>query len=78
MRVLSGIQPTGRLHIGNFFGCVKQWLYLQKDPTKSCFWMLADLHSLTKVLPSLGTSPFTSRSRPRNLPSRRASRRPNL
>lgn len=45
MRVISGIQPTGQLHIGNFFGAIKQWLDLQEK--EECLFFIADLHSLT-------------------------------
>jgi len=54
-RVVSGIQPTGRLHIGNYFGCLKQWIHLQNNPFNHCFWMIADLHSLTKSIPHFRT-----------------------
>ena len=45
MRVLSGIQPSGRLHIGNFFGAMRQHLKLQAE--HNCFYFIADYHSLT-------------------------------
>ena len=45
MRVLSGIQPTGRLHIGNFFGAMQQHLQLQAE--HDCFYFIADYHALT-------------------------------
>jgi tryptophanyl-tRNA synthetase len=45
MRIISGIQPTGNLHIGNYLGAIKQWLELQKD--NECIFFIADLHSLT-------------------------------
>ena len=45
MRVLSGIQPSGRLHIGNFFGATRQHLQLQAD--HDCFYFIADYHALT-------------------------------
>ncbi|PIR72693.1 MAG: tryptophan--tRNA ligase [Candidatus Nealsonbacteria bacterium CG10_big_fil_rev_8_21_14_0_10_36_24] len=45
MRVLSGIQPTGQIHIGNYLGAIKQWLLLQEK--NECFFFIADLHSLT-------------------------------
>ncbi len=45
MRVLSGIQPSGRLHIGNFFGAMRQHLKLQAD--HDCFYFIADYHALT-------------------------------
>jgi tryptophanyl-tRNA synthetase len=45
LRVLSGIQPSGRLHIGNFFGAMRQHLELQAE--HDCFYFIADYHSLT-------------------------------
>ena len=45
MRVLSGIQPSGRLHIGNFFGAMRQHLGLQAE--NDCFYFIADYHALT-------------------------------
>lgn len=45
MRVLSGIQPTGRLHIGNYFGAIRQHLQLQNE--HDCFYFIADYHALT-------------------------------
>ena len=45
MRVLSGIQPSGRLHIGNFFGAMRQHLQLQAQ--HDCFYFIADYHALT-------------------------------
>ncbi|OHB83946.1 MAG: tryptophan--tRNA ligase [Planctomycetes bacterium RBG_19FT_COMBO_48_8] len=45
MRVLSGIQPSGRLHIGNFFGAMRQHLKLQAE--HNCFYFIADYHALT-------------------------------
>ena len=45
MKVLSGIQPTGALHIGNYLGAIKQWIDLQED--NDCTFFIADLHSLT-------------------------------
>ncbi|RKX41893.1 MAG: tryptophan--tRNA ligase, partial [Thermotogae bacterium] len=45
MRVLSGIQPSGRLHIGNFFGAMRQHLQLQEK--HDCFYFIADFHALT-------------------------------
>ncbi len=44
--VLSGIRPTGRLHIGNYLGALKNFVELQKDYT--CYFMIADLHSLNE------------------------------
>jgi len=45
LRVLSGIQPSGRLHIGNFFGAMHQHLKLQAE--HNCFYFIADYHALT-------------------------------
>lgn len=45
MRVLSGIQPTGSIHIGNYLGAIKQWIKLQEE--NDCIFFIADLHSLT-------------------------------
>ena len=45
MRVLSGIQPSGRLHIGNFFGAMRQHLQLQAE--HNGFYFIADYHALT-------------------------------
>ncbi|MBW8000527.1 MAG: tryptophan--tRNA ligase [Planctomycetes bacterium] len=45
MRVLSGIQPTGRQHIGNYFGAMRQHLQLQAD--HEGFYFIADYHALT-------------------------------
>jgi len=45
LRVLSGIQPSGRLHIGNYFGAMRQHLQLQAE--HSCFYFIADYHALT-------------------------------
>lgn len=45
--IVSGIQPTGELHIGNYLGAIKNWLELQKNPAYECFFFVPDLHSLT-------------------------------
>ncbi|MDP2967460.1 MAG: tryptophan--tRNA ligase [bacterium] len=45
MRVFSGIQPTGKLHIGNYFGAIKQWVELQQ--MHECIFCIVDLHALT-------------------------------
>jgi tryptophanyl-tRNA synthetase len=43
--ILSGIQPTGNMHIGNYFGAIKQWVSLQHE--YDCLFMLADMHAIT-------------------------------
>jgi tryptophanyl-tRNA synthetase len=46
-RVLSGMRPTGRLHIGHYFGALQNWISLQSDPQYECFYFIADWHALT-------------------------------
>lgn len=48
--IVSGIQPTGNLHIGNYLGAVKNWLELQKSGKYQLYIFIADLHSLTGKL----------------------------
>lgn len=45
--IISGIQPTGNLHIGNYLGAVKNWVELQNANTYNLYIFIADLHSLT-------------------------------
>jgi len=45
MRVLSGIQPTGGLHLGNLLGAILRWVRMQDEA--ECLFFLADLHALT-------------------------------
>lgn len=47
MRVLSGIQPTGRFHWGNYFGAIRQYISLQHHD--QAYYFIADLHALTTV-----------------------------
>jgi tryptophanyl-tRNA synthetase len=47
MRVLSGIQPTGRPHWGNYFGAIRQYIDLQEE--NEGFYFIADLHALTTI-----------------------------
>jgi tryptophanyl-tRNA synthetase len=47
LRVLSGIQPSGRLHIGNYFGAMRQHLQLQAQ--NDSFYFIADYHALTSL-----------------------------
>lgn len=49
MRVLSGVQPSGRLHVGNYFGAIRQFVELQADPQNECFYFIANLHAMTTV-----------------------------
>ncbi len=47
MKVLSGIQPTGRPHWGNYFGAIRQYIALQKE--EQSFYFIANLHALTTI-----------------------------
>lgn len=44
-RILSGVQPTGNLHLGNYLGAIRRWVDMQGD--YQCLFMLADLHAIT-------------------------------
>lgn len=46
-RILSGVQPSGKPHIGNYLGAIRQHIEMQKD--YECFLFIADLHALTTV-----------------------------
>ncbi|MSP58924.1 MAG: tryptophan--tRNA ligase [Myxococcales bacterium] len=46
--VLSGIQPTGGFHIGNYLGAVQNWVRLTETPGYRCFFCIVDLHALTQ------------------------------
>src|SRR6516162_125117 len=46
-RFLSGVQSSGKLHIGNYFGAVKQHIALQDEG--QCFYFIADYHALTTI-----------------------------
>jgi tryptophanyl-tRNA synthetase len=41
------MRPTGRLHIGHYFGALQNWVRLQNDPAYECFYFIADWHALT-------------------------------
>ena len=45
MRVVSGIQPTGNLHLGNYLGAIRNWVAMQAD--MECLFFLADLHAIS-------------------------------
>jgi tryptophanyl-tRNA synthetase len=46
-RILSGVQPSGKLHLGNYFGAIRQHIALQDEG--ECFFFIADLHALTTL-----------------------------
>ncbi len=41
------MRPTGKLHIGHYFGALQNWVRLQNDPAYECFYFIADWHALT-------------------------------
>ena len=49
MRILSGVQPSGKLHLGNYFGAIKQFVELQHEANADPYYFIADLHALTTV-----------------------------
>jgi tryptophanyl-tRNA synthetase len=57
MRVLSGIQPTGRPHWGNYFGAITQYIALQDND--QAFYFIANLHALTTVRDKQQLTEFT-------------------
>jgi tryptophanyl-tRNA synthetase len=60
MRVVSGIQPTGGLHLGNLLGAILRWVRMQDEA--ECLFFLADLHALT-----VDTDPAELRSNVREM-----------
>ena len=59
-RVLSGMRPTGKLHLGNYMGALANWVKLQDSGAYECYFFIADWHALTtdyadtsKVLPNI-------------------------
>ena len=51
-RVLSGMRPTGRVHLGNFLGALDNWVRLQAE--FECFYFVADWHAFTTDIPGKG------------------------
>jgi len=51
MRIVSGIQPTGNLHLGNYLGAIRNWVRMQdalQQTGGDCFFFLADLHAISQ------------------------------
>jgi len=46
-RVLSGMRPTGKLHLGNYMGALANWVKLQDQEKYECYFFIADVHALT-------------------------------
>ena len=87
-RILSGVQPSGDLHLGNYLGAIKNFVTLQKE--YECFFCVVDLHAITvwqdpKVLANKTRVERALRARPldvapiprraRDLPGRVGTRR---
>jgi tryptophanyl-tRNA synthetase len=49
IRILSGVQSSGKLHLGNYFGAIKQQIELQQQADTELFYFIADFHALTTV-----------------------------
>ena len=49
MRIVSGIQPTGNLHLGNYLGAIRNWVRMQDDldEDSECLFFLADMHAIS-------------------------------
>ncbi|HMN53799.1 MAG TPA: tryptophan--tRNA ligase, partial [Sphingopyxis sp.] len=47
MRTLSGIQPTGNLHLGNYLGAIRNWVRMQDEMEGDKLYFLADLHAIS-------------------------------
>jgi tryptophanyl-tRNA synthetase len=58
-RILSGMRPTGRLHLGHHFGVLQNWVALQEE--YDCFFMVADWHALTSEWKNSGAIPANIR-----------------
>ena len=58
-RILSGMRPTGRLHLGHYWGVLKNWIELQDE--YDCYFMIADWHALTSEWENAGAIPKNAR-----------------
>tara|TARA_Y100001935_G_scaffold123334_1_gene102461 strand:- start:47 stop:1048 length:1002 start_codon:yes stop_codon:yes gene_type:complete len=46
-KIFSGVQPTGNLHLGNYLGALKNFVYLNNDEKNKCIFCVVDLHAIT-------------------------------
>jgi len=46
-RIFSGMQPTGELHVGNYYGALRQWVELSKDESTESLFCIVDAHAIT-------------------------------
>ena len=56
-RILSGIQPTSHMHLGNYLGAVRNWVKMQDEG--ECLYMIADLHAITVPYDAAGLTGAT-------------------
>lgn len=56
-RILSGVQPSGKLHLGNYFGAIKQHIALQHEG--QCFYFIANYHALTTIQAAASLHDYT-------------------
>ena len=56
-RILSGMRPTGKLHLGNYHGALNNWVALQNSSDYECFYFVADWHALTSDYHDTGNIP---------------------
>jgi len=54
--VVSGIRPTGNLHLGNYFGAIKNFVKMQEE--NNCYFFIADYHKYECILRRITTSYF--------------------
>ena len=54
-RILSGMRPTGKLHLGHYWGVLRNWIELQDE--YDCYFMIADWHALTSEWMNPGAIP---------------------
>jgi tryptophanyl-tRNA synthetase len=53
-RIMSGMRTTARIHVGNYFGALRNWLQLQRLPQYECYFGLMDWHAMTSMYKSAG------------------------
>ncbi len=58
-RILSGMQPTSQLHLGNYLGALKNWVAFQDKPDFECLYCVVDLHAITADYDSNGLAQAT-------------------
>ena len=51
--IVSGIRSTGKLHLGNYYGALRNFIRMQNNADNRCFFFIADLHALTTIRPDM-------------------------